>query len=251
MIGIYKITSPSGKVYIGQSINVNKRMNDYKKLQDCKKQTALYNSFLKYGTDKHTFEIVTECTIKELNNLERYYQDLYDVTNPKIGLNCRLTASDERCGELSEEHKSKISKSMLGKKHTNETKDKMKELMKGRNTWMVGKKHTEDTKLKMSKTKKGKKMSEESKRKMSERQQNGKAYWFGKKMSQEHKNKMSRKVIDLETGFFYDSAEECLNHNREYLKNIALKSFNNKLNGNARNNTKFEYVFEEIKQKNN
>jgi hypothetical protein len=55
---------------------------------------------------------------------------------------------------------------------------------------------------------------------------------------------MSRKVIDLETGFIYDSAEECLNYNRDYLKNIVLRSFNNKLNGNAKNNTKFQYVFE-------
>lgn len=27
MIGIYKITSPSGKIYIGSSLNINKRIN--------------------------------------------------------------------------------------------------------------------------------------------------------------------------------------------------------------------------------
>jgi len=31
MIGIYKITSPSGKVYIGQSKDLNKRKKDYQK----------------------------------------------------------------------------------------------------------------------------------------------------------------------------------------------------------------------------
>jgi group I intron endonuclease len=103
MIGIYKITSPSGKVYIGQSINIKRRFKNYKRLSDCKKQTALYASFLKYGVENHNFEIVTECTIEELNNLERYYQDLYDVTNSKIGLNCVLTASDNRSGRLSED----------------------------------------------------------------------------------------------------------------------------------------------------
>ena len=32
MIGIYKITSPTGKIYIGQSINLKRRFRDYKKL---------------------------------------------------------------------------------------------------------------------------------------------------------------------------------------------------------------------------
>jgi len=35
MIGIYKITSPSNKVYIGQSINIEKRFKSYKRY-DCK-----------------------------------------------------------------------------------------------------------------------------------------------------------------------------------------------------------------------
>src|SRR6478736_5572293 len=43
MIGIYKITSPSGKIYIDQSKNTNIRFRDYKSLK-CKKQIKLYNS---------------------------------------------------------------------------------------------------------------------------------------------------------------------------------------------------------------
>lgn len=43
MIGIYKITSPSGKVYIGQSVNIERRFLDYKKsLKNT--QIKLYNS---------------------------------------------------------------------------------------------------------------------------------------------------------------------------------------------------------------
>jgi hypothetical protein len=37
MIGIYKIINPKGKTYIGQSINIEKRWNGYKKLH-CKGQ---------------------------------------------------------------------------------------------------------------------------------------------------------------------------------------------------------------------
>jgi hypothetical protein len=44
-IGIYKITSPTNKVYIGQSIKINERKRKYKKL-DCKNQPKIYNSLL-------------------------------------------------------------------------------------------------------------------------------------------------------------------------------------------------------------
>ena len=30
MIGIYKITSPDKKIYIGQSVNLKRRLKDYK-----------------------------------------------------------------------------------------------------------------------------------------------------------------------------------------------------------------------------
>ena len=52
MIGIYKITSPTNKIYIGQSINIEKRFLNYNSI-NCKKQIRLYNSFKKYGFDKH------------------------------------------------------------------------------------------------------------------------------------------------------------------------------------------------------
>jgi predicted GIY-YIG superfamily endonuclease len=42
MIGIYKITSPTNKVYIGQSLDIEKRFVNYKGLF-CKQQTKLYN----------------------------------------------------------------------------------------------------------------------------------------------------------------------------------------------------------------
>ena len=49
MIGIYKITSPSGKIYIGQSKDIEKRFKAYKNLK-CKGQPYIYRSLLKYGS---------------------------------------------------------------------------------------------------------------------------------------------------------------------------------------------------------
>ena len=46
--GIYKITSPTGKIYIGQSVDIKKRWNHHKYAKD-KKCSKLYSSFKKYG----------------------------------------------------------------------------------------------------------------------------------------------------------------------------------------------------------
>lgn len=87
MIGIYKLTSPSGKSYIGQSINIKRRLKSYKKL-NCKKQTYLYNSLCKYGFDSFTVEILQECDQNELNKLEEFYINKYNTLTP-IGYNLK------------------------------------------------------------------------------------------------------------------------------------------------------------------
>lgn len=57
MIGIYKITSPSGKIYIGQSVNIERRFLDYKKSLK-KSQIKLYNSIKKYGKFKNKTNLI-------------------------------------------------------------------------------------------------------------------------------------------------------------------------------------------------
>jgi len=94
-IGIYKITNPSGKIYIGQSINVIKRKRQYKNIaQNIKPQIGIYRSLLKYGWNSHIFEIIEECLIEQLNDRERYWQDFYNVLEE--GLNCVLTKTDTK-----------------------------------------------------------------------------------------------------------------------------------------------------------
>lgn len=92
-IGIYKITNPKGKIYIGQSTDVEKRENCYIKL-NCKGQRILYNSIKKYGWEQHVFEIVEECKFEDLNVRERYWQDYYSVISKK-GMNCLLTNTND------------------------------------------------------------------------------------------------------------------------------------------------------------
>ena len=102
MVGIYKITNPKGKIYIGQSVDLVRRQNTYSKLQDCKGQPRLHNSLVKYGFCEHIFEVVEKCSIEELNTRERHWQDFYDVLSEN-GLNCRLTGTEDRSGYVSNE----------------------------------------------------------------------------------------------------------------------------------------------------
>lgn len=107
MIGIYKITSPTKRVYIGQSVDIEKRFYTYNSIYNSRGQIKLNRSFLKYGVDKHKFEILCECEMNELNDKERYYQDLYSAIG-KNGLNCLLTKSSDRSGRLSNELRAKM-----------------------------------------------------------------------------------------------------------------------------------------------
>ncbi len=182
MIGIYKITNPKGRIYIGQSVDITKRFNQYKLLH-CKKQTILYNSFVKYGLLNHKFEVITECDIERLNEQERYFQDVYNVLS-KTGLNCTLTKASDRSGEHSIETKLKIGEAGKGKKRSAETKRKISEAQKGR----IQKPCSAETRLKLSEAAKGRKPpSAETRQKMREAQK-------GKKRSAAAKLKCSESL---------------------------------------------------------
>ena len=84
--GIYKITNPNGKIYIGQAKDIDYRWLDYKRLA-CKKQIKLYGSLNKYGVENHIFEVIEECLELDLNYRERFWQDEFDVLNREKGLN--------------------------------------------------------------------------------------------------------------------------------------------------------------------
>ena len=113
-IGIYKITNPKGKVYVGQSIHLEKRKINYKKLK-CKKQFKLYNSLIKYGWDKHKFEILEECEIEILNEREIYWGMKLNVLGQN-GLNLKIGGAN---GKFCEESKKKISLTRLNHPNLN------------------------------------------------------------------------------------------------------------------------------------
>ncbi len=153
--GIYKITSPSDKIYIGQSVNCIKRKWDYASA-DCKCQTKLFNSIKKHGWDAHKFEIIHQCDEKELNSLEIYYINLFQTFNSEHGMNLRHGGG--KSGGLSEETKKKIGIANTGKVRTEETRKKISEhnIRLGKTPpSRKGIRHTNEYKVRLSEKMKG------------------------------------------------------------------------------------------------
>ena len=130
MKGIYRITSPSNKMYIGQSNNIERRFREYKGL-NCKQQTFLYNSFIKYGVENHKLEVLLgldeNITQDYLNHCEQFFMDYYREEGYQL-MNLREAGSN---GKQSEETRKKNSDSkkgeknaMFGRNHTSESNEK-------------------------------------------------------------------------------------------------------------------------------
>lgn len=128
MIGIYKITSPTNKVYIGQSINIERRFKNYKSISQTRGQVMLHNSFKKHGVNNHTFETLEECIVESLNERERYWQEFYNVL--ECGLNCLLTDTKDSIKVYSAESIERIRQGNLGKEIPESVRKQTSETMK-------------------------------------------------------------------------------------------------------------------------
>jgi len=260
MICIYKITSPTNKIYIGQSWDWVKRKSVYKR-SACPNQLYLYNSLKKYGWEAHKIEILLIFTNKisqeSLDFYETYWWKFYKKLGFKM-LNIKKPGSN---GKLSEETKKKLSKALKGRKLSQEWKDNIGKGLKGRTV-------SEETRIKIGLGNKGKIISEVSREKIRNKLTGKKLSkdiiekirisHIGKKCSENTKlkiskantgvkngmfgrtgllNKGSKKVIDIATGTIFHSiseAEKTLNINKGVLVN--------KLNGRTKNNTSLQYV---------
>lgn len=171
--GIYKITNPKGKVYIGQSVDIDRRWGRYNRLS-CESQPKLYRSLNKYGVGEHSFEVIEECGIELLNTRERFYQDKFKSHTRETGLNCVLQPANGKPKVLSEDTIRKFREAQLGKTASKEVRDKMSKSQKLR----------------------FKNLSETEREK------------FNKAIKESIDENVSQKVIDIYSGVFYDSIDE-------------------------------------------
>jgi len=140
---IYKITSPTGRIYIGQTTNLLARILKYRHAQI--DQYKLYCSINKYGFDNHKIEVICIATLENIDELEIFYIKEYDSHNN--GLN---STDGGKNAKLTDNQKNRIRRKNQGKKLSSETKLKMKEAFEKYGYPMQGKRHSEETKLKLS-----------------------------------------------------------------------------------------------------
>lgn len=219
--GIYKITSPSGRVYIGQAEVIERRWKAYTQMNSkTKRQVKLWRSFMKHGVENHIFEIIEECSVEDLNCRERYWQDFYDVLNG--GLNCVL----QECGEdrrvYSEETKQKRKQNFKPRILTDEDREKIRVRMIG-NSYSTGRKREQYEKDAISFTMKTTGMCSKENNNM-----------WGKFGAD---NPNSKIILDLETGIFYYGVKEASSS-----KGIPYSSLKKIMCGERVNKTSLIYV---------
>lgn len=213
--GIYKVTNPKGKIYIGQSTDIKKRLNIYKKCRP--DQPKLYHSIKKYGYENHLFEVIRVCGISDLNRWEVFYIRKYNSADVYVGLN--LTHGGQSYFKHSEETRAKMSKAQTGNTKTLGRIQSKNEIAK-RIAKTTGMKRSPEQRKRISIGHKGQIMTEETKAKL--------------RISLKGIN--SKKVIDTVSGKIYKNPlEVCM------LTGIKLTTFRAYLNGQNKNKTVYKY----------
>jgi len=194
--GIYKLThKDSGKVYIGQSKHLKRRLNEHKRCENSEdkkgSQSVVRRAIKKYSFDAFDFEIILYCQEGEyMNMMETKLIQFYDCLVPK-GYNVRDGGNKVF---MSEEGRKRISKANSGRIVSEKTRLKLSE--SGKKAYLNNPRGDEwNQKLSIALT--GKKKSEEHILKISERRKefiknnpDSVKNMLGKKHSDETKQKM-------------------------------------------------------------
>jgi group I intron endonuclease len=118
--GVYKITNPNGRVYVGSSKNLYNRYMYYKNTY-APKQSILNRSFLKYGFSNHIFEIICLCDELDRYNKEREFGLKFNSLNEHGGLNIILPKSTDKPCVYSKLLIDKFREIGLNRKYSKET----------------------------------------------------------------------------------------------------------------------------------
>lgn len=161
---IYKITSPTNKIYIGQSVGFKKRMSNYSCLQ-FKGQNKLKASIIKHGWKNHTVEIIEEVEQPLLNEREVFWIKEFNTFNTPHGMNLQAGGGGSLGRKLSAESIEKMASKLRGRKPSLEVRIKLSKSQMGRvvspetrakiGLKSKGRRHTNETKALMSEKKKG------------------------------------------------------------------------------------------------
>jgi group I intron endonuclease len=175
---IYKITSPTGKVYVGQTRRLNRRIIEHKSYNR-ESNSIVHKSINKYGWDNHKFEILDEVSVSKLDNAEQFYISICNSfvgINPN-GMNLTIGGGGTIGTPFTMEHKMKISKANKGRTMSDYTRSRLMAANKGRKQSpeeiakraksMTGRVVSEEVKDRIRKKMTGQKRTDEQKEKMS------------------------------------------------------------------------------------
>lgn len=204
---------PNNKVYIGQTINKQRRFYEHKSSLRHNKHHNEYlqRAFNKYGEENFVFEFIEECNSKNVDDRERYWIKFYKSNNKKYGFNSDSGGHNNKT--LSKEHRMKISiktkgennpmygvyrygkdNPFYGKKLSEDAKKVISEKAKKRYPKIKDILNSEQAIVKRAQSNTGKKRSDEFRKRMSEiaSQRTGeKNSFYGKTHSEETRRKIS------------------------------------------------------------
>ena len=181
--GTYTITNhTNGKIYYGSSQDIGVRWKEHRNAlrRGDHKNGHLQNSWNKYGPAAFTFAVFDYCEVEDLYPYEQVLLDLH--------------VGKEYCYNIGTDAKAPF----RGRKHTEESKQKMKDSLKGRPAHNKGKPHTEETKRKIGDAQRGEKShaygktkSVEARLASSKAQLGEKNHFHGKTHTDESRARMS------------------------------------------------------------
>lgn len=206
---LYRITNnKNGKVYIGQSVDPNRRWNTHRKNSVFPKYT-IHHAMKKYGIDNFTFEVISSGILScscvsgksgpcraDANILEVLLISQYGCLGNKNGYNETIGGNGGNASHsVLEETRLKISQTLKGHKLSEETKAKIADatsskgwkLVNGERVWFLA----DESYIKAR---------EEAKNKLPEPREN---VWLGRKHTEETKLKMGQRFKDrvAKTGY--------------------------------------------------
>ena len=130
----------NGKKYVGQATNLKERQRKWTCLSEKYAGTAINNARIKYGIEAFDFEILKECEDEELDYWEKYYIKELNTKIP-YGYNMTDGGGGKNGCPVSEETRKKIS-----------------EIKKGKQSWNKGKHWSEETRKKILESQKNRKI---------------------------------------------------------------------------------------------
>lgn len=125
MAYIYKIVNEiNGKVYIGQTVNLEKRWYKHCYLASSGFDRHLYNAMRKYGLNNFHIEVIEECSEEKLDEREKYWIQQYNSTDKNNGYNKSFGGEGGDTWSLND-HKDEtsalLSSKLKGKVHSKES----------------------------------------------------------------------------------------------------------------------------------